>query len=167
MTIISDRMSAIAFDRTFRQSLDTVFAAFSDPAKKAKWFTGPADGKVQEQALDCRSGGSEILDVRWASGTVSRFEARYHRVDDKERIVYSYDLFIDGALFSISLADVRFEAASDGGTVVHFAESTAYYNEADLDQMTDSRMHGTTALFDMLGMALENQAVVSTIDDCH
>lgn len=166
MTKISDRMSAIAFERSFKHPVEAVFAAFSQQEKKAQWFTGPADATVQERKVDCRSGGSEILEVRWASGTVTRFEAHYHRVEEGARIVYSYDLFIDGALFSISLADITFQAEG-GGTRVSFAESTSYFSGSDLGDMTDSRLHGTKAQFDMLAMALENQPVVSTIDDCH
>lgn len=166
MTRISEHMSAIAFDRTFKHPVEAVFSAFSHQEKKALWFTGPADANVRERKLDCRTGGSEILEVRWASGTVTRFEAHYHRVDDGSRIIYSYDLFIDGALFSISLADVSFKAES-GGTKVSFAESTSYFGDADLGEMTDSRLHGTKAQFDMLSLALDGKPVVSTFDDCH
>lgn len=167
MTKISDRMSAITIDRTFSHALETVFAAFSTAEKKAKWFRGPSDGQVLEQTLDCRTGGRETLEVRWASGTVSRFEAHYHRVEDGSRIVYSYDLFIGSDHYSTSLADLRFETAGEGGTRMQFAETTAYFNEEDLGPMTESRLHGTGALFDMLGQALDNRPLVSTIDDCH
>jgi uncharacterized protein YndB with AHSA1/START domain len=166
MTKISDKMSAISFDRSFRHPLGTVFAAFSSEARKAKWFTGPADATVRDRLVDCRTGGSEVLEVLWASGAVTRFEARYHHVDDASRIVYSYDLFIDGVLFSVSLADVTF-AAEDDGTRVTFAESTCYFSDMDLGDMTESRLHGTRAQFDMLSMALDGEPVVSLIDDCH
>lgn len=166
MTRISERMSAIAFDRSFKHPLKNVFAAFSQENRKAQWFTGPADARVQERKVDCRTGGSEVLDVRWASGTVTRFEARYHRVEEGARIVYSYDLFIDGALFSTSLADVTFKS-DEQGTLVTFAETTSYFTDADLGDMTDSRLHGTKAQYDMLEMLLDGKPVASQIDDCH
>lgn len=166
MTRISGRMSAIAFERSFNHPLDTVFSAFSQAEKKAQWFTGPADATIRERLLDCRSGGREILEVCWASGTVTRFEAHYHRVDEGSRIVYSYDLFIDGVLFSISLADIAFKTQGHE-TTVSFAESTSYFGETDLGEMTDGRLHGTRAQFDMLALALDGKPVVSTIDDCH
>lgn len=166
MTRISERMSAIAFDRSFKHPLENVFAAFSQENRKAQWFTGPADARVQERKVDCRTGGSEVLDVRWASGTVTRFEARYHRVEEGARIVYSYDLFIDGGLFSTSLADVAFKS-DEQGTLVTFAETTSYFTDADLGDMTDSRLHGTKAQYDMLEMLLDGKPVASQIDDCH
>ncbi len=166
MTRISERMSAIAFDRTFKHPVEAVFSAFSHQEKKAQWFTGPADAKVQERKVDCRTGGSEVLEVCWAGGTVTRFEARYHRVEEGARIVYSYDLFIDGALFSISLADISFKTEVDG-TIVSLAESTSYFSDADLGEMTEGRLHGTRAQFDMLALALDDKPVVSPIADCH
>jgi len=47
------------------------------------------------------------------------------------------------------------------------AESTSYFSDMDLEEMTDGRLHGTTAQFDMLGMLLDNKPVASQIDDCH
>lgn len=44
---------------------------------------------------------------------------------------------------------------------------TCYFTDADLSDITDSRLHGTTAQFDMLGMLLDGRQVASTIDDCH
>ena len=166
MTRISEKMSSIAFDRVFSQSPETVFAAFSKLEQKEKWFSGPAGAKINERSLDCRAGGREVLEVLWPSGTVTRFDARYHCAESETRLVYSYDLFIDGALYSVSLADVVFEA-KDGGTLIRFAESTSYFTDQELDESTASRMHGTKAQFDMLAMALSGEAVVSQIDDCH
>jgi uncharacterized protein YndB with AHSA1/START domain len=166
VTRISEKMSAISFQRAFRQSPEAVFAAFSNQDLKGKWFTGPADATIQERMLDCRIGGREVLEVRWASGTVTRFEARYHAVELTSRLVYSYDLFIDSVLYSVSLTDILF--SRDGsGTAVNFTETTTYFSDQDLGEMTASRLHGTKAQFDMLASALAGEAVVSAIDDCH
>jgi uncharacterized protein YndB with AHSA1/START domain len=166
MTRVSEKMSAISFDRSFRQSSDAVFAAFSREELKGKWFTGPSDARIRERMLDCRIGGHEVLEVLWASGTVTRFEARYHAVEPEKRLVYSYDLFIDGVLYSVSLADILFSRGGSG-TAVNFTETTTYFSDQDLGEMTASRLHGTKAQFDMLASALAGENVVSTIDDCH
>lgn len=166
MTKISDRMSAITIDRMFDRSPARVFAAFSQKDQKAQWFAGPTDGSEVERVLDCRTGGREVLEVRWPSGTVTRFEAKYHHVEPASRLVYSYDLFIDGALYSVSLADIVFEGR-DGGTAMRFAETTSYFSDQDMGEMTASRMNGTSAQMDMLSMHLSGETVTRTIDDCH
>lgn len=66
----------------------------------------------------------------------------------------------------MSLADIVFEE-TNGGTLVRFAESTSYFSDQDMSEMTASRMHGTAAQFDMLETALAGEAVVSLIDNCH
>lgn len=166
MTKISEKMSAIAFDRAFRQSPERVFAAFSRIEQKSKWFTGPPDATENERVLDFRVGGREILEVLWKSGAVSRFDAKFHHVDTDRRIVYSYDLLINGELYSTSLTDIMFER-KDGGTVMSFAESTSYFSDQDLGEMTTSRMHGTRAQIDMMATALADEPVVRPIPDCH
>jgi uncharacterized protein YndB with AHSA1/START domain len=166
MTKISDRMSAITIDRMFGQPPAKVFAAFAQKEQKAQWFAGPTDGSEVERVLDCRTGGREVLEVRWPSGTVTRFEAKYHHVEAEGRLVYGYDLFIDGALYSVSLADIVFEGR-EGGTAMRFAETTSYFSDQELGEVTASRMHGTSAQMDMLAMHLSGETVTRTIDDCH
>lgn len=166
MTRIAEKQSAITIKRDYKHPVAKVFAAFAQPEQKAKWFGVVSDGTENERFMDCRTGGREVLEVLWPSGVISRFDARYSQVTENSRLVYTYDLFIDGKLYSVSLADVIFEQ-KDGRTSVSFAETTSYYEEQNVDEMTASRLHGTTALFDMMEMALNDDVVQSTIDNCH
>ena len=66
-----------------------VFAAFADPAAKARWFVGAAGYQTLARTMDVRDGGRERLSGRWPNGTVSSFEAIYLDVIADRRLVYA------------------------------------------------------------------------------
>jgi uncharacterized protein YndB with AHSA1/START domain len=98
-----------------------VFAAWADPAAKARWFTGPA----AEHALDFRVGGRETV-YRPADGDqpALKFESVYHDIVPDERIVYSSALFADDQLATVSLTTVQFRPAAEGTQLVITEQGT-------------------------------------------
>ncbi|QGZ40389.1 uncharacterized protein YndB with AHSA1/START domain [Pseudoduganella flava] len=127
-----------------------VFAAWTDPALKSRWFVGPAGWQQIERTLDVRPGGSEILHGRFAERALeTKFTARYHHVVPDARLVYIYDMHLNGAHHSASLATVEF-IADGAGTLQRFHEQVAFLDGTTADQGVPSREHGTAAHLDRL-----------------
>jgi uncharacterized protein YndB with AHSA1/START domain len=98
-----------------------VFAAWADPAAKARWFSGPE----AEHELDFRTGGREVVS-RAADGQhpALRFESVYHDIVPDERIVYSGALFAGDQLSTVSLTTVEFRPAAEGTQLVLTEQGT-------------------------------------------
>ena len=136
--------------RVYDAPVETVFKAFAEPEAKARWFVGPDDWKAAIREQDFRVGGRERLKGIFPSGRTSDFRCEYRDIVPNERIVYVYDMFVDGTKISVSLAIVQF--ARDGkGTRLGVTEHGAF-----LDGYDDAggREHGTGILLDQLGRAL-------------
>ena len=89
MTTTSPTSGSFTINRHFNHDTDKVFAAFSNPATKAKWFTGPKGGDALERAIEVKTGGSEVLKFKHPSGMITHFIAKYHTVESGKRIVNS------------------------------------------------------------------------------
>ncbi len=74
---------------------------------KQQWFTGPKGGEALERRMEVTSGGEEVLKFRHPSGMITHFIASYHAVEPDKRIVYTYNLMINGNHHSTSLAVVE------------------------------------------------------------
>jgi len=142
--------ASFTLKRNYPASPAKVFAAFADPAKKAKWFGGPEEWIRGERAFDFRVGGKETTSGGPKGGPMHIFNAIYHDIVPNERIVYSYDLYLDQTRISVSLTAI--EIKPDGeGTLLIFTEHGAF-----LDGIEDPKLreHGTNELLNMLGRAL-------------
>ena len=51
--------STFVIERTYPAAPERVYAAFSDPAKKRKWFAEGEESEIEHYALDFREGGRE------------------------------------------------------------------------------------------------------------
>ena len=114
MTARSAIHGTFVIERTYDASPARVFKAWADPAAKARWFVGPADWQLLERAIDFRAGGKERLSGRKGSGIVSTFDGLYHDIVPDQRIIYSYDMRLDGTHISVSLATVELNPAGTG-----------------------------------------------------
>ena len=128
-----------------------VFAAFRDIDLKSKWFIAPGDYQIAERSLDFRVGGKEVLRGKFDNGTTTSYDATYYDITDNERIIYAYDLLINGSRFSVTLATILFRA-KDGGTELSFTEQNVYVN-APADAHA-SRIKGVAWHLDNLDQAL-------------
>ena len=138
-------------ERTYQASPAQVFKALTDPAAKAKWFTGGNGYTVLAREMDVRPGGREHVKGRWETGVVSTFDAVYHDVVADERIVYAYEMHLDDRKISVSLATLELKPA---GTDTHLVMTE---QGAFLDGYDDagSREHGSNFLLDALGSSLK------------
>ncbi len=155
MTERSVTHATFVIERTYEASPARVFAAFADPAAKARWFAGPSDKWTKQvREIDFRVGGRERLSGAWEGGPVSHFEGHYWDIVPDQRIVYSYDMRLDDKRISVSLATVELKPAGSGTRLV-FTEQAAFLDGYD---DAGSREHGTGALLDALGAELRRQS---------
>lgn len=128
-----------------------VFQAFSDYETKKKWFGGPPEWTQGESSLDFRVGGRETDVGGPEGGFVSTMHAIYHDIVQDQRIVYTYEMLLNGERSSVSLSTVELEADGEG-TLLTLTEQGAYFTEED---QVDGRKEGTEGLLDALQAYLE------------
>jgi uncharacterized protein YndB with AHSA1/START domain len=152
---MSIRQHDFTIERRFSQTPAQTFRAFADPELKRRWFGAPESWTDAIRELDFRVGGSEVSVGRDPGGTLHEFRSRYHDIVDDERVVFVYDLLLDGRLISVSLTTV--EVRPDGaGTQLVFTEHGAFFD--DLEDPAE-REHGTGLLLDSLAAFLGEQTV--------
>jgi uncharacterized protein YndB with AHSA1/START domain len=147
--------STFTLERTYNRPTARVFAAWADPALKARWFGGGNDEAPMDLDMDFRVGGRER--DRSEPGT---YEARYHEIVPDERIVFTYDLSFGGPLVSVSVVTVEFRSSGDGGTATQltYTEHGAFLDGLDDPEL---RKNGTGGMLDELGRWLERQAATA------
>jgi uncharacterized protein YndB with AHSA1/START domain len=143
--------ASFCIERTYAASRSQVFKALTDPAAKAKWFTGGNGFTQLAREMDVRPGGRERLEGRWDSGVVSCFDAVYYDVVPDERIVYSYEMHLNERKISVSLATIELKSAGNATRLV-MTEQGAFLDGYD---DAGSRERGTNLLLDALGKSLQ------------
>jgi uncharacterized protein YndB with AHSA1/START domain len=142
--------ATFCIERTYQASRAQVFKAFTDPAAKAKWFAGGDGYTLLAREMDVRPGGREHVKGRKSSGVVTTFDALYFDVVTDERLVYAYEMHLDGRKISVSLATVEIKPAGTATRLV-MSEQGAFLDGYD---DAGSREHGTNFLLDALGNSL-------------
>jgi uncharacterized protein YndB with AHSA1/START domain len=136
-------------ERTLSAPVEKVWAAFADTAAKEKWFKGP-DELPNEHSMDFRVGGHEHNQGKFHDATEHRFEATYYDIVPNERIVYTYEMYLNGERISVSLATLQFRPEG-GKTQLTLTESGAFLDGFDKPEV---RERGTLELFDALEKSL-------------
>jgi uncharacterized protein YndB with AHSA1/START domain len=157
MTSRSVTHATFAIERSYDASPERVFRAWSDPDAKARWFVGPAEWERTEYAMDFRVGGRDLNRVGPPGGPVHTYEARYHDIVPNERIVTTYEMYLDETRTSVSVATLELEP-SGNGTTLRYTEQGAFLDGTD---SVASREQGSSDLLDALGVALESDAAVA------
>ena len=141
--------STFTLEHTYTRPPARVFAAWSDPALKGRWFGGGTDETPVDFDTNFRVGGTEQI-----RGDDS-FVARFHEILPDERIAFTYDLSFGGPLVSVSLATVEFHPADGGsGTRLTYTEHGAFFDGLDDPAL---RENGTGGMLDQLARLLEGE----------
>lgn len=150
MTVRSALHDTFRIDRHFEAAPARVFRAFADPKAKAKWFGGPAEMKREDESFDFREGGRESQVSVFGDGTRFGFYAFYTDIVPDERIVYTYEMSMNGQRISVSVATIELTAAG-GGTDLVVTEQGVYLDGLDNPAQ---RRQGTEDLLDALDKSL-------------
>jgi uncharacterized protein YndB with AHSA1/START domain len=140
--------ATLVIERFYDAAPAGVFSAWADPQRKARWFSAPS----AEHELDFRIGGREVTRHARPGGAVSSFDARYRDIVADERIVYTYEMYADETLISVSVVTVELRPEG-GGTRVVFTEQTAFLDAHDTPA---AREGGAGSLLDALGEHLKS-----------
>ena len=159
MSVTTD---SFTITRTLKACPAHVFAAWSDPSLKRRWFVdhdGP-DWKTLYYDLDFRVGGKERGAWRMSATDQTPMagehanETTFLEIKDEELIVYAYTMAMNGAIHSASLATVEFMPAG-GGTEIRYSESIVLIGESD---GIEGRKNGWSWLLDQLETVLTETA---------
>ncbi len=148
MTAIHDTFT---LERTYDASPPRVFEAWANPELKARWFAGPEGWTEHERTSQFRVGGRDVLHGTHPSGMQSKFVARYHEIVENERIVLAYDMLVNDALISVTLATVEI-VPTGRSTKLRYTEQSVYFGGRP--EEAAARKRGTEALFDNLARAV-------------
>ena len=138
-------------DRRYDAAPARVFRAFADPAAKAKWFGGPEEMKREDEAFDFREGGRETQVSVFGDGTRFGYYATYTDIVPDERIVYTYEMTMNGRRISVSVVTIEVRPGAGGGTDFVVTEQGVYLDGLD---NAAQRRQGTEDLLDALGRSL-------------
>ena len=146
---------SFVIERSYSASPARVYSAFADPTVKLRWFGDPDIELIAQHQIDFRVGGRESLrGGAPGSGASFTYDALYQDIVDNERIIYSYEMTMDGKRISVSVASLEF-LAEGSGTKLILTELGAYLDALDTNE---TRRQGTEELLDALGRYLEGEA---------
>ena len=155
-SIIHDTFS---IERTYPAAPSRVFAAFASREAKDAWGDDPgataADSSAASTEFEFRPGGRERFGFTYENRTY-RYDALYYDIVPDQRIVYSYEMYADGARISVSVATIEFAKSSDG-TALTWTEQGAYLDGIDGPQAPALRKEGTTEMLNGLTRYLTAQ----------
>ncbi len=143
-------LASFTIERTYPVPVERVWAAHAELEQRLQWFGDAESFDTDERAHDFRPGGFDVEDGRWHDGPRSRYVARYSDLVENERIVHTYDMWIDGVYLSTSLVTTTFESV-DGGTRLTYTEQGVY---TDGPEGVAGRESGCGQILDALGAFL-------------
>jgi uncharacterized protein YndB with AHSA1/START domain len=140
--------ATFVLERTYDASPDRVFAAWSDPEAKARWF----HDSEEEFEFDFRVGGRERRRGPLPDGRAYTFQAIYQDIVRAQRIVFTYDMLLDETRISVSVATVQFRPERAGTRLV-FTEQGVFL---DGHEAPGRREQGMGSLLDALAAELRS-----------
>lgn len=136
-------------EREFDAAPEAVFFAWADPEAKRRWSDCHAEFTT-EYHLDFRPLGHETHHVAYPDGRVQEIEKVFFDIEDARRIVFAYDIRLEGRRLSASLVTVEF-FESQRGTRMVYTEQLAYF---DGHEDRALRVRGTEEGLDKLSLQL-------------
>jgi len=138
-------------ERTFDAPLARVWQAFADSTQKHEWFGTSDDWTTVEDTDDFRVGGTAVSEGAFHGGPVSRYVATYTDIVEEQRIVLTYDMWLDGRHVSTSLSTYELTADGDERTALRYTEQGVHLDGIDSPA---GREEGTRGIFDVLAAYL-------------
>jgi uncharacterized protein YndB with AHSA1/START domain len=142
--------ASFTLERTLETNVERVFKAFADKTSKEKWFKGPGSN-TNSHTMDFKVGGHESNSGKFPDGMTHRFEATYYDIVPSERIIYTYEMYLNGKRISVSLAVVELESTGSQ-TKLTLTENGVFLDGLD---SVDRREQGTNGLLNALESSLK------------
>jgi uncharacterized protein YndB with AHSA1/START domain len=150
MDTVTDHSQAHAtfvIERSYPVSVEAVWHALSDNDARDQWFGGGDAFEMDEKSHEFRVGGHGTEIGQWHGGPRSRFSSTYTDIVDLQRIVFTYDMWVDDQHMSTSLTTIVLEGDGDR-TDLTYTEQGVHFDGLD---SPDGREEGTRGLLDQLG----------------
>jgi uncharacterized protein YndB with AHSA1/START domain len=138
-------------ERSYDVPVAQVFAAWADPGRKARWFAGSADALGAGYDLDFRVGGHEVNRGGPPGGPVYTYDSEFRDIVPEQRIVYTYEMSVDGSRMSVSVATVEFHELGASTRLV-LTEQGVFLDGHDTSAQ---REEGTRALLESLARLVD------------
>jgi len=133
----------VTVSRSLAAPPERVWEAFADLAIRDRWFSIPGEGAVHE--LDFRVGGSETATGVFAPSGESETVEWHSRIFDlaeHERLVFGYELSVDGLRRSVSLVTVAF-APEGAGTRLDYTEQYVLTAFTEVPGQDEAHLRGS------------------------
>jgi uncharacterized protein YndB with AHSA1/START domain len=142
--------STFVIERSYPTPPQRAFAAFSDPAKKRRWFAEGEKAQIESFETDFRVGGAERTRFRFNDGPACTNDTIFQDILPNRRIVFAYTMTLGDHRISSSQATVEF-FPTEMGTLLLFTEQGAFFEGADGPKI---REDGWRQLFEQLASEL-------------
>ena len=146
--------ATFVIERSYAAPVERVWHALSADDARDQWFGGGPSFAVREKSHDFRVGGHGTEEGQWHGGPQSRFASTYTDIVDLERIVFTYDMWVEDKHLSTSLTTIALELDGDG-TLLTYTEQGVHFDGLD---SVEGREEGTRGLLDLLGSYLATAA---------
>ena len=150
MTLSTVAHDTFVIERIYDAPVTQVFGAWADPLLKARWFAGSADALGAGYELDFRVGGREVNRGGPPGGPIYTYESLFHDIVPEQRIVYTYEMYVDEARISVSVATIQFRRQGVTTQLV-LTEQGVFLDDRDT---VAQREEGTRSLLESLAASL-------------
>jgi uncharacterized protein YndB with AHSA1/START domain len=121
--------------KRYPKPVERVFAAFSDPGQKRRWYAERSGNVIETFDMDFRTGGSETLGYRLGAnspfpGALITNQEVFQDIVPNQRIVVASASSFEGRRFSVSLVTFEFLATPTGCDLI-CTHQDAFFEGAD------------------------------------
>jgi len=145
--------ATFVIERSYPAPVEAVWRALSDNDARDQWFNAGSAFDADEKSHDFRVGGHGTEEGQWHDGPRSKFRSTYTDIVDLQRIVFTYDMWVDGRHLSTSLTTIALEPDGDQ-TRLTYTEQGVHFDGLD---SVEGREEGSRGLLDQLGSYLASR----------
>jgi uncharacterized protein YndB with AHSA1/START domain len=148
--------ATFVIEKSYAEPPARVFAAFSDPARKRRWYAEREGNPVETFDMDFRPGGSASLAYRTGANTpfpgalITNQEVFQDIVQDR-RIVTASAMAFEGRCFSASLLTFEFLPSAEGTDLI-CTHQGAFFEGADGPEMRERGWQDLLARLEKQGL---------------